>query len=225
MKGIPFLTATCILLWSVCPARAQTPLTLPHATTPRPDIAGSIGWLSVNKSQLNDRDSNDWYNRSAQAALMFGWYWSPHIKTEVEVSASTEAELYGIREELVNGSRFITAREYGFATRRLTVGGQYQFGENAWFHPHVATGIDINWEKVRRLDRDVYVYDPVARVSRIVQLAVRHPAEIEAHVRPYVATGFKAYFTQRGFVRSDLRLTFGKQVEDAVIRFGIGVDF
>ena len=225
MKGFSLSFGLTMALASACPAAAQTgsSFALPPAATQRPDVSATIGWLNVNKSDLGD--SNDWYNRSAQGALMFGWYWSPHVKTELEISASTEAELYAIREEVVNSVRFITASEYGFATRRLTFGAQYQFGENAWFHPHVATGVDINREKVRRLDRDVYVYDPVARVSRVVRLAVQHSPDTDTHVRPFVGTGFKGYFTQRGFVRSDLRVVFGKRVEDAVVRFGVGVDF
>ena len=222
MKGLPFAIATCVVFCSVASASAQTTI-LPPPSTPRPDLTGTIGWLSVNKSELTHYD--DWYNRSAQAAAIFGWYWTPHLKTEVEGSVSTEAELHGAREDFINGLRFLTASEYAFSTRRITVSGQYQFGENAWFHPHAATGIDINWEKVRRLDRDVYVYDPVARVTRLVERAVDHPAEIDTHVRPFIAAGFKGYFTQRGFVRSDLRVVFAKRVEEAILRFGFGFDF
>ena len=222
MKGLSLVITTCTVLCMGSAAGAQTVI-LPPAATPRPDLAATIGWLSANKSELTDY--NDWYNRSAQAALMFGWYWSPHLKTELEASVSGEAELHGAREEFINGVRFFTASEYAFSTRRLTLSGQYQFGENAWFHPHVATGIDINWEEVRRLDRDVYVYDPLTRLSRLAHRAVEHPPQTDTHVRPFLAAGFKGYFTQRGFVRSDLRVVFGRRVEEAILRFGFGFDF
>jgi hypothetical protein len=224
MKGFQLLLVPAVVMALVPCAAAQTVSAVTFPTsTPRPDVAGSLGWLNVNKSELSD--GNDWYNRSVQGALTFGWYWSTHIKTEIEVSASTDAELYAAREEFINGSRVFVASEYVFGTKRLTLSGQYQFGENAWFHPHLAAGIDVNRETRRRLDRDVYVYDPAARVPALVHRAVQHPAVSDTHVRPVIGAGFKGYFTQKGFVRSDLRLTVGKRVEEAVVRFGIGVDF
>jgi hypothetical protein len=224
MKGSHLVIVATTAIASVCPAAAQTAsMTMPAAATPRWDIAGSVGWLNVNKSELSD--SNDWYNRSAQGALIFGWHWSTHLKTELEVSASTQAEFYAARDQLINAARVFAVSEYHFATKRVTASGQYQFGENAWFHPHVAAGIDANRESIRRFDREVYVYDPAARVPPLVQRPLRHPDVTDTHVRPFVGAGFKGYFTQRGFVRSDLRVVLGKRVEEAAVRFGIGVDF
>lgn len=222
MKGIPIVLATCLVTLFVSPARGQTTV-LPATPVPRPDIAGTIGWLNVNKSELTD--SNDWYNRSAQGALVFGWYWSTHMKTELEVSASSHAELYAAREDVINGIRVLGPSEYHFSTTRATLAAQYQFGDNAWFHPHVATGIDVNREKTERIDRDVFVYDPVARVPTLVHRSIRHPDAIDTHVRPFVAAGFKGYFTRRGFVRSDVRVVFAERIEEAIVRIGVGVDF
>ena len=223
MRGIPIVFAACLVTLFVSPARAQTTVVFPPAPLPRPDIAGTIGWLNVNKSELTD--SNDWYNRSAQGTLIIGWYWSMHIKTELEVSASSEADLYAAREEVINGIRVFAPSEYGFSTRRVSLAAQYQFGENAWFHPHIAAGIDVNREKIRRLDRDVYVYDPAARVPALVHRSARHPDATDTHVRPFVGAGFKGYFTRRGFVRSDIRVVFTERVEEAAVRLGVGFDF
>jgi hypothetical protein len=225
MKGFQLLLVPAISITLVYPAGAQTPagVDFPAAATPRPDISASLGWLNVNKTELSD--SKDWYNRSAQAALTFGWYWSPHIKSELEVSASTDAELYTARDDFINGARVFSASEYGFATRRLTLSGLYQFGDNAWFHPHLAVGVDVNRETTRRFDREVFVYDLAGRFPALVQSPVQHPTVRDTHVRPLFGAGFKAYFAQRGFVRSDLRVTLGKRVEEATVRFGIGVDF
>jgi outer membrane protein W len=223
MKGIPIVLATGLTALFAGPAHAQTAGVLPAPVVPRPDIAGTIGWLSVNKSELTD--SNDWYNRSAQGALIFGWYWSPHIKTELEASASSHAELYAAREDFINGIRVFGPSEYHFSTRRVTFAAQYQFGDNAWFHPHVAAGVDVNREKTRRFDHDVYVYDPVARLSTLVHRSTRHPDAIDTHVRPFVGAGFKGYFTRRGFVRSDVRVILAERIEEAIVRVGVGVDF
>ena len=44
-------------------------------------------------------------------------------------------------------------------------------------------------------------------------------------VRPFVATGFKAYMTQRAFFRSDVRVGVRDGVDEVLLRFGFGVDF
>jgi hypothetical protein len=189
----------------------------------RPDIAGMVGWQNVNKSELGSY--NDWYNRAVHGAVTFGWHWSPHLKTELEASASTREEFYASTETVINGIRTYVTSEYEFQTRRLTLSQQYQFGENAWFHPHLAAGVDFNWETQDRFDRDVHLYDPVTRQNSIVGRAVRHPERTELHVRPLAAAGFKAYMTPRSFVRSDLRVVAGRRIEDVIVRFGFGVDF
>lgn len=217
MKGARVLTAVWVLSGST--ALAQTPT----QDVVRPDIAGSIGWLNVNKSGLDSY--NDWYNRGLQGAVTFGWYRSPHLKTELEASASTRVDFYSSREVFVGSFPAHVFSEYAFATRRVTLGQQYQFGENAWFHPHLAAGLDFNWETTRRHDREFLLYDPATRQNRPIQRAVDHPDRTDLHVRPFAAVGFKAYVTPRAFVRSDMRVVVYRRIEEVLIRFGVGVDF
>jgi hypothetical protein len=225
MKGMRPAIGASIMLLSASLAAAQSSalVSIPPAPIPRPDIAGSVGWLNVNKSEISTY--NDWYNRAAQGALTFGWYWSTHLKTELEASVSTREEFFAFREEFINGSRAAFHTEHTFSTRRITLSQQYQFGENAWFHPHLAAGVDMNWERIGRLDREVYLYNVAARGQTLIRHPVRHPNRTDLHVRPLVAAGFKGYMTQRSFVRSDIRAVVGDRVEEVIVRFGIGVDF
>ena len=41
----------------------------------------------------------------------------------------------------------------------------------------------------------------------------------------FVSAGFTAYLTQRGFFRSDLKVTLRDGVDEVLLRFGFGVDF
>jgi hypothetical protein len=188
----------------------------------RPDFVVSIGWLNGNKSELNS--GNDWYNRAVQAAFAAGWYWTEHLKTEVEGSVSSRARLYISSEEIFNGIRSHVSGDLHVATRRLSFSQQYQFGRNAWFHPHLAGGLDFNWESTERFDYDVFQY-LANRPAIIVRPAMQHPEQTDLHVRPFVATGFKGYLSPRAFFRSDLRLVFADRVEDVMVRFGFGMDF
>ena len=219
MKGTGHAIPAALWLLTAASAAAQTP----PADIVRPDIAGTIGWLNVNKSEIGFH--NDWYNRGLQGALIAGWYWSPHLKSELEVSASNRADFSGSFEEPNNGFPAYLVSELDFSTRRVTVGQQYQFGENAWFHPHVGAGLDFNWETIARRDRELYAYDPTVRFTRVVRPPVTHPDRTNLHVRPFAAVGFKAYVTRRAFVRSDMRLVTGRRIEEVLVRFGVGADF
>jgi hypothetical protein len=100
----------------------------------------------------------------------------------------------------------------------------YQFGENAWVHPHVAAGVDFNWETSTQFDQPVYRF-LVGSQAVFVRPAQRHPESTDLHVRPFVAAGFKAYMTRRGFFRSDLRVVASDGLDEILLRFGFGVDF
>jgi hypothetical protein len=218
MKGASAAIAFALSISSAVPAVAQAPA----SALVRPDITGSIGWLNVDKGDLSS--SNDWYNRGLYGAVTFGWHWSPHLKTELEAAASRRADFYASRELLSDGIRSYSNSEYTFSTRRLTAGLLYQFGENAWVHSHVAAGVDFNWEASTQFDHPVYQY-VVGRPATLVRPAARHPKDTDLHVRPFVAAGFKAYVTQRGFFRSDLRFVGSDGLDEVLWRFGFGVDF
>jgi hypothetical protein len=215
MKGTRLVLTIALAAFSVARSEAQTVV--------RPDISASIGWLNVNKSNLDDH--NDWYNRGVHGAVAFGWYWTSHLKTDIESSASTRVEFYSSRDEIINGQRAHVFSEFGFRTRRLTLSQQYQFGENAWFHPHLAAGLDFNWEKTARDDRYVSFLDVPPRQPPSIPQNVTGPKRTDLHVRPLVGAGFKAYTTRRSFFRSDLRLIISDRLEEVLLRFGFGVDF
>lgn len=213
MKGAypAAIAALCCVMAS--PAAAQSPPV-------RPDLYFSAAWVSVNKDELGT--GNNWFNRGFDAGATFGWYWTPHLKTEIEASAGPRATFDSAGEIRIDGRPVYASTESAFSRRRVSVGQRYQFGENAWFHPHVGAGIDFNWETIDRYDREVYSFTLSA--PQKVRDPVRHPQRTELHVRPFVDWGFKAYMTERAFFRSDLRFVAAKRLEDVSLRFGFGMD-
>jgi outer membrane protein W len=202
-----------VALLSASPAMAQTSSTITQA-----DVTGSIGWLNVDKSDLsNNQSSNDWYNRSVYGGAAAGWYWTDHLKTEVEAGVSSRASLliYGV--DFVNGSPLTRYSRYSFATTRLGVSQQYQFLRNAWVHPFVGAGVDVIWEQT---DRTEEVYPLQGGRG-----GATFPRQTDVLTRPFLTLGLKGYFNARGFVRTDLKLVFDNSVDEALFRFGIGVDF
>jgi hypothetical protein len=189
----------------------------------RGDVTGTLGWFNANKSEFDSY--NDWYNRSAHVGALVGWYWSDHLKTELELGATSRTNLYTSRPLVIDGQPNYISSEHRFSTRRLGIGQQYQFFRNAWAHPHVAAGVDLTWETADRRDQPVVQYDPVSRQTRVLQPAQTIAPSTELHVRPFAEVGTKLYMSRRAFFRTDLRLTFRSRVDEVLMRFGFGVDF
>jgi hypothetical protein len=219
MKGI-CLASLVLGLACAPPVAAQTGS---GPAGPAVDVSGTLGWLNVNKRELTIAD--DWYNRSLHAAVSAGYYWTAHLKTEIEASLSTSATLNGSEQIVIGGVRRFVFSTYRFDTRRITIGQQYQFGRNAWFHPYVGAGLDLNWERVRREDEPIFEIDPATRQPRPATDGRPPAAGTDLHSRPFAAAGFKTYMTPRAFFRTELRVVAGERIEEALLRFGFGVDF
>ena len=211
---------------SIRPAAGQESF---HSSLPRADAAAYVGWFGGNKSELNGYD--DWYKRVWHGGLSAGYYLTEHLKTEVEFSATSRGEIY----EIPRPADIATGVSLGpvgheFSTRRLTLGQHYQFFHNAFFHPTIGGGVALTWESTERELPPVFARDPAPPGSQIPTIRQIEPPRTEGpdtrlRTMAFAATGFKAYFVERGFFRSDLRVMFTDRVEDVTLRFGFGVDF
>jgi hypothetical protein len=215
MRAHTILLAGALAFAGAAPARAQ-----PIA---RADAAGVLGWFNANEPEISSY--NDWYHRSAYGGAILGWYWTDHLKTEVEVGATSPGELYGAQTIDVDGQRAYASSEHRFTTRRIAAGQQYQFFRNAWAHPHVAIGADLTWTTHQQRDESVVLFDQASRTTRVVQQPRTIGPSTNLEVRPFTAIGTKLYFSRRGFFRTDLRLTFRGGVDEVLLRFGLGADF
>ena len=183
----------------------------------RADVAATLGWLNADKTELESfSGSNDWSNRSAYGGAGVGWYWTDHWKTEIEGGVSSTAEFRVYSPAVIDGRTATLASSYEFVTRRIAVGQQYQFLRNTWVHPFVGVGLDLTWEQTDRKD-EVYWALPVRTTI--------HPRQTELLTRPFATFGVKAYVTPRAFVRTDAKVAFDKGIDEALVRFGLGVDF
>jgi hypothetical protein len=189
----------------------------------RADVTGLVGWFNANKSELSSY--NDWYNRSAFGGAILGWYWTDHLKTELELSATSPAELYAARTIDIAGRQAYTSSEHRFSTRRFTAGQQYQFFRNAWAHPHVAAGVDLTWETHEQRDDPVFVFESTSPTMRVIEPARTIGPSTALEVRPFAEVGTKLYLSRRAFFRTDLRMTFRGGVDEVLVRCGFGVDF
>jgi hypothetical protein len=210
--------AATVILCCRADAAAQTP-----SPVARADVGGTLSWLAVEKDFGEPYGGNDWHS-SLFAGAAAGWYWTDHLKTEVDFGAGTDARTAYFRplssEDRVHGALV----ESRFAQRTLGVSQQYQFFRNAWFHPHVAAGAHITWATTVDEFQPVPIYDG-SLPPRTIEPARREERKTDVAVRPFLATGFKAYMTGRGFIRGDVRVAFRSGIDELQLRVGFGVDF
>ena len=200
------------------PAAAQT-----DPPVIRGDIAASVGWLAVNTSPSTLYDDNDWVD-SFLGAVSAGWHWTDNLKTELDLGASTKVSAYRTDSVTIDGR--LTYQTTRTTSSRRTVGlaQQYQFFHNVWFHPHVAAGATVSWERAVARGNPIFFYDP-ARGAQLGAPGTPERTRTIVTVKPFVASGFKAYMTDRVFFRSDIRVAFRGGTDDLLMRVGIGVDF
>jgi hypothetical protein len=211
-----------LLLTAIATALA---LGWPDPSTAQPlvqaDVAGSLGWLNGNLAAIDAGD--EWYHRSLFGAADFGWYWTDHLKTQVETGVGSEAEVRTYESVIVGNRPATVFSRYGITSYSVSLGQQYQFGDNENFHPFLGAGVDLGWKRIKETDDAVYVYG--GSTTTIVQPAVDHPVRTDLVARPFATMGFKAYVTPRSFFKTDLKFMFRAGIDEVVWRFGIGVDF
>ena len=197
------------------------------AQTPEPplrgDVHGTLGWFAAEAGSSGPFDNSTWHN-SFFGGVGVGWHWTENLKTEIDAGGGTADTAYLSTSVVTNG--ITTYRGMARRSQRWVIGvsQQYQFFQNAWFHPHLAAGADFTREQRTDEIQAAYVYDPVTRAGNTIE-----PARIERStnfaVRPFVAAGFKAYMTPRTFFRSDRRVGFKSGIDETLLRFGFGFDF
>ena len=217
---IPVLGLVVLLLPLATSVLAQ--YTPPPQPVTQADVTGILGWLAVEKEGSGPFSDARWHHTIFGAAGA-GWYWNDHLKTEVDFGAGRRSRTYGSRQTIAGGIPTFVSTESTFSRRILGVSQQYQFDRNAWFHPHVAAGADITWERITEVTRPIVIFDRQGQVQ-VVQPEQTEGPRTDVTVRPFLATGFKAYMTPRGFFRSDVRVGLRGGIDQVLVRFGFGID-
>jgi hypothetical protein len=225
---LPFTGAVAIAVLLGASARPAAAQEFSAFTPPRGDAAAFFGWFGANKSELDAYE--DWYKRVWHGSLSAGYYWTEHLKTEVEFGGTSRGELYEIPRFIDPAAGvFGGAIEHEFSTRYVALGQHYQFLHNTWFHPAVGGGLAFTWETTERRVPPLFIQDPPVGgrlpPRRILEPERTEGPETRLRTLGFASAGFKAYFTTRAFFRSDLRIAFTDRVEDATLRFGFGADW
>ena len=222
MKTFPLAAVAWLVGASV--AGAQEP---PKGLLARGDVHVVVGWQNLHKPQTPEENyGNNWLNGIFFGGAGAGWYWTDHLKTQVDFGGGTRAQQYRSAPIVVDGiSTGVVSSRLHVQQQSVAIAQQYQFFRNQWFHPHVGAGVDLARETTREEYNPIFIFDPITRVSRQVSPPQNEGPDHRFIARPFAEAGFKAYMTPRAFFTTDARLMFRNGIDEVLFRFGFGVDF
>jgi len=191
---------------------------------PRFDVSASIGSFSANK-ELSER-STEW-SQTLFTGAAIGYYWTPHVKSELEIASGGTAELNGFREiQLVPGANesYVYTRNR-YRVIKLSIGQTYQFGRNEWVHPFVGVGVDLDNERadIEQPAQRAYVF--VGGRSSEIALPATEDTSRSVRAQAFVKGGAKAYVSPKTFVIGDVTLGVTTSVHQTILKIGMGIDF
>jgi hypothetical protein len=205
-------------------AGAQDPSPAPLS---RGDVHAVIGWQNLRKEQPSQPGCchNDWLNSIFYGAAGAGWYWTDHLKTQVDVGAGTKADQYRYSYVTTGSRTTSTSSRISVQQQSVALGQHYQFFHNRWFHPHVGAGVDIARETTHEVYQPTLVFDNNTHTSTQLFPARVEEVEHRTIARPFAEAGFKAYMTRRAFFTGDTRVMYRNGLDEVLFRAGFGIDF
>jgi hypothetical protein len=216
---IPLATTVAFLVVSV--AGAQTIPAQP-AQMPGWDADFSLGLIS--NSARDEGDDHDGSSVHAEARIDIGHYWTQHLKTEVGVGFLNRWDDYDYETFPVPG---LPGGGYLFTNRQLRMAAvtptfTYQFFENQFAHPYLSAGVRVGF-----LETHLTRSPQIVTQSRVTYNAPGlDRTDSSVIVRPIAAAGFKSYFNERTFLRTEAAAVFDSHASPHVaLRVGFGFDF
>ena len=213
---LPAIVSTVVLLLTPPGASAQTPTEPP--ALPHFDLTGSLGWYGARENV--PRSYGSWYGGSLSRSIAVGSYWTEHLKSEIEVGWTGLGQRYAEHPDASFESRTYGPALHTFSTTTIVGTQRYQFGHNAMFHPDVAVGASIEWVHHGGELGPLY-----STSGTVVQPRRPMPPRTDRRYNAFVSSGFKAYVTQRVFVRTDVRVGFRRELTHILLNAGLGMDF
>jgi hypothetical protein len=217
--------ALAVCLTASISAAQEPAVTLLPASAPRWDATAHVTWLGERQPEPSIQ-WDQWFNVASGGGIV-GYYWTAHLKTEFDISTSTEGERYSFELIALPGTTTLlpVQRDHEFRVTTASAGVIGQFLENAWFHPFVGAGVELTREG-EHIETTLPVAPPRdPRAPPLFQAPQTETLE-RYRARPYVATGFKAYVSERAFIRSDVRTSWSSDGLAALAwRSGVGFDF
>jgi hypothetical protein len=188
------------------------------------DFAATVGMLTSLEAGdfLTERD--DW-SATWTVEGDLGRFWTTHVKTELAAVYVPPRRDFG-SEPVPTSADTVGYAVYEARTRRGEVGVSvsYQFFENVFAHPYVSAGARVEWTDIEKTRMGTALVS--GRSPTTVAIAPLNKRQGDVQTYPFAAAGFKSYFDERSFIRSEMSTAYnGRGINQLTLRVGFGVDF
>jgi hypothetical protein len=186
----------------------------------RSEVTASTGWIGAEYG-LSEYDQ---WHASLFGGLSVGHYGTDHLKTEVEAGWLSKATARDYEEIQIGADRVYAASDYTFKDFRLSLSQSVQFGRNAWVHPFLGVGVDLD---VLRSHEIRPAQQGFVLTSGSQRVAIPAMEESETTVRgvPFFKGGFKMYVSERAFVLQEFKFGVADGLNHVLWKTGLGIDF
>jgi hypothetical protein len=219
---VPVLGALACEFLGATPAVGQP---APRAPVARADLTVATGSYNASLDAPSPYDYDSWTN-TILLVVGGGFYWTDHFKTEIDGSWTPADET--TRTVFNPGLPGVYLFEYReTSVSKISPAQLWQFGRNAMTHPFVGIGVDFERQR-RVIDRPRQIANLPPSGAGPGRPVPVEPIRIDETIHrtvPFVVGGVKAYFSERVFARTDLKLNIHDGVEQVTWRIGFGVDF
>jgi hypothetical protein len=180
---------------------------------PRIDLTGSVGLFTNHRT---DSPNCCGGSGSGLVGLGGGFYWTDHLKTEIELSAPGTTRAGGDSQLKLSDGGFAPAfDQHTFHDLVTSADVVYQGGRNVMFHPFGGAGIDVDRER----DELHRVFSSGGRTQN------EYSDTTSTLVRPFITAGFKEYLSERTFFRGEIKIAFDGRAQQVIWKAGVGADF
>lgn len=226
MFRFPTLLFALFALLAMLPARglAQT------AAAPKWDFAGATGLFAHRPDPAGAPNYGDYWSSTWRFGGTVGRYWTPNLKTEVELATSGESRRWSQRFAVVPGATGPVP--YGVDEYfRITQGSVHivwQFFDNQWIHPYLLAGAAVNAARRREVVQEQFHYlgdfrSPTTRVLVVPEQATTPTTTFDAGL--VFGGGAKLYVSPSLFANTTLLFTRSKPSTSVSWVGGLGIDF
>ena len=233
MRGFSWICTILLLIGS--PAVAQTIAVPQTAELARWDFNVSAGFFENRPFEVSDPFSgDDWYGEGRYSASI-GYYWTEHVKTELEFAHTGEGRRWTQEIITIPGTsiRHPIGTEVFHRPQQTSARAVWQFNENTWVHPYLNAGVVFDAERRTWQSPAQFYYPPytpnaptTVRPPVLVRPEIARGSKVmEYRAGITVGGGSKFYMSPNTYLNAGMQVTYAKPAITASVLVGIGVDF
>jgi len=190
------------------------------------DVSAGSGLQFLTSRDSVATDRGGWSTPSGLGNVSIARYWTSHLKTELGITTLSIRE--GFEDApvaLPSGQVAQTFNTLRSRQQQVVLSGVYQFFDNEFAHPYAAAGLRVGVLDIESR-RSPYATIIQNGTYQSIQVPEHITNRTDVQVRPFLAFGSKAYFSERVFARPEFMVTVGHSgLSQVGLNLGFGIDF